>query len=136
MKHTIKNNEHTITVTYIDELTTEDAVAMSEEAIKIVSKIDHPMNIIMDVNNGYSNGMMPIIRACAKLIKHMHHFNCCYIVGDIDNNLKYAVTFFQTVGASKDKAFFMDTLEEAENDIKIRWKHFLDSKKVDEPIEK
>ena len=26
-------------------------------------------------------------------------------------------------------------LEEAENDIKIRWKHFLDSK-TDEPIEK
>lgn len=128
MKHQIKSNEHTITVTYIDELTVEESVIISEKVIEIAKNSKNPMNIVMDVNHGFAKNTYPIIKACAKLVFHIKKFNCCYICGDNEQNFKYAVTFFNTLGASKDKAFFMDTLAEAEKDIEIRWSHFIEKK--------
>ena len=124
MKHQISSNEHTITVNYIDELTIDESIEISEKVIEIAKKSENPMNIVMDVNKGFAKNAYPIIKACAKLVFHIKKFNCCYICGDNEQNFKYAVTFFNTIGASKDKAFFMDTIEEANRDIIRHWENF------------
>lgn len=133
MKHQVTANEHTITVTYIDELTIDESVKISEKVIEFATGRSNPMNILMDVNKGYAKNTYPIIKACAKLVFHMKKFNCCYICGDNEQNFKYAVTFFNTIGASKDKAFFMDTVDEALKDIEIRWSHY---QKKNAPVNK
>lgn len=124
MKHQISKNEHTITVQYIGELKAEDSVKIVNEILSLIEGVAHSMNILMDIRDGFTRGFIPIVKGASLLLPHLKHFNCCYIVGEDEEKYKYALKFFKTLGAAKNKIFFMKTIEEAEADILVHWEHF------------
>ena len=124
MKHHLSKNQHTITVSYNGELRAEHSVEIVDEILKLISAIDHTMNIIMDVSEGFSRGYIPIIKGGSLLLPHLKRFNCCYIVGDQEEKYAFALKFFKTIGAAQQKIFFMKSIDEAREDADRRWEHY------------
>jgi hypothetical protein len=128
MKHTITNLDHTILVTYEEEVTSEHVEKLSIEVLKIANAKTHAVNIIMDIQTAFVNSMRPAVRAGIILIRHLKKFNYCYIIANKNHQYEPMMSFFKTIGAARDRVLFYETVEQALADAEKHWANYLNKK--------
>ena len=129
MKHTIKHDERTIYITYIDEIELEDAVYLTEKTIEILENTTSltKMNFVLDISGAYITNILSLKKAASLMSPQFKKMNKAYIIGSSGIQVTFAKMFIKLIGSfvKTEKIKFFDTLDEANQDIDHSWLHYI-----------
>ena len=101
MKHTISQDERTIFVTYIDEISLDDALSLATQLVHILKSTPNQQkfNFVLDITNGYLTNILSLKRSAEVMSPHFKHMNKAYIVGSSGIQVTFAKMFIKFIGS-------------------------------------
>ena len=111
MKHTLRQNEHTIYVTFEEGIEPEESTELVYQVISILKKTPNRMNFVMIVQDAYLTNMQSIYTVTRLMKPFIKRFNYGYVIGATGIQKTFAKTFFSLISlAGKKRVFFFETL--------------------------
>ena len=125
--HSILHDEKSIFIDYAFAINVENTKTVTNEVIRILEKSNHPMNVVVDVNNSHLTDNNAIAVASKLLKPFKKRINTLYIIGASGFQKILLQTLFKLVGGKNSKHFKnLESIEDVKIDIEFCWKHYLE----------